>query len=46
MIFILWKVGAILGNWEKTQEQGYVVLFQGSEIPAGFHYKNLILLGV
>ena len=35
--------GAILGNGYGVQGQNYVVLLQGSEVPAGFHYRNLIL---
>ena len=46
MVLVLWKVGGIPGNWLETQEQNCVALFLGSEIPAGFHYKNLILLGI
>ena len=43
MVLVLWGIGAILGNWYGIQGQNYVVLLQGSEISAGFHYGNLIL---
>ena len=35
--------GAILGNKYEIQGQRYVALLQGSEITAGFHYRNCIL---
>ena len=35
-------VGAILGNRYGIQGQNYVGLLLGSEISAGFHYRNLI----
>ena len=35
--------GAILGNGRGIQVQNYVALLQGSEVTAGFHYKNSIL---
>ena len=34
---------AILGNGYGVQGQNYVVLLQGSEVPAGFHNRKLIL---
>ena len=37
------RVGSILGNGFGIQEQNYVALLQGSEVTAGFHYKNWIL---
>ena len=49
MVLVLWWWGgggggsAILGNGYGVQGQNYVVLLQGSEVPAGFHYRNLIL---
>ena len=36
-------VGVILGNWQEIQGQNYVTLLQGSEMTAGFHYRNWIL---
>ena len=36
-------VGAILGNGCGILGQNYVALLQGSEMTAGFHYKNWIL---
>ena len=39
----LWRVCAILGNRYRIQGQNYVSLFQGSEISAGFHYRDWIL---
>ena len=43
VILVLWGVGAILGNGYGIQRQNYVALLLGSEISAGFHYRNLIL---
>ena len=40
---VLWEVGAILGNGYRIQVQNYVTLFVGSEMPAGFNNRNLIL---
>ena len=36
-------VGVILGNGWAIQGQNYVALLQGSEMTAGFHYRNWIL---
>ena len=36
-------IDAILGNWCGIQGQIYVALLQGSEMTAGFHYRNWIL---
>ena len=36
------EVGAILLNEHGIQVQNYVALLQGSEITAGFHYRNWI----
>ena len=36
-------VGAILGNGCGIQGHNYVKLLQGSEMTAGFHYRNCIL---
>ena len=43
MILVRWDVAAILGNRYGIQGQTYVALLLGSQIPAGFHYRNLIL---
>ena len=40
---LLWGVDAILGNGYGIRGQNYVALLQGSEMSAGFHYRNLIL---
>ena len=37
------QVTAILGNGYGIQGQNHVALLQGSEMPAGLHYRNLIL---
>ena len=37
MVIVLWQVNAILGG------KNYVAWFQRSEMPVGFHYRNLIL---
>ena len=42
MVIVLWEVTAILGNGCGIQGQKYVAWLQGSEIPVGFHYRNLI----
>ena len=36
-------VGAAVGNGPGIQGQNYVALLQGSEMTAGFHYRNWIL---
>ena len=41
MVIILWEVTAILGNGCGIQGQKYVAWLQGSEIPEGFHYRNM-----
>ena len=33
-------VSATLGNWCGIPGQKYVALLQGSEMAAGFHYRN------
>ena len=40
MVLVPWVVGAILGNGYGIQGQNDVALLQGSEITAGFHYRN------
>ena len=40
MVLVSWVVGAILGNGYGIQGQNDVALLQGSEITAGFHYRN------
>ena len=42
MVLVLWEVAAILGNGCGIQGQNYVAWLQGSKMPVGFHYKNLI----
>ena len=42
MILVLWEVAAILGNSRGIQGQNNIAWPEGSEIPVGFHYKNLI----
>ena len=42
MVLALWEVAAILGNGCGIQGQNYVARLQGSKMPVGFHYKNLI----
>ena len=42
MVLVQWQVAAILGNGCGIQEKNYVAWLQGSEMPVGFHYKNLI----
>ena len=39
---IFWGVSLILGNRYGLQEQNYVALLQGSEMPVGLHFRNLI----
>ena len=36
-------VSAILGNGRGIQGQNYVAWLQGSKMPVGFRYRNLIL---
>ena len=43
MVLVLWEVAAILGNAYGIKRQNYVALLQGSEMSAGFHYRNFIL---
>ena len=43
MVLVLWEVTAILGNRCGIQEQTCVAWLQGSKVPVGFHYGNLIL---
>ena len=43
MVMVLWEVTAILGNDCGIQTKKYVTWLQGSEIPVGFYYRNLIL---
>ena len=43
MVLVMWGVGAILGNGYGIQGLNYLALLQGSEITAGFHYRNWIL---
>ena len=43
MVLVLWEVAAIFGNRYVIQGQNYVALFQGNEMPATFHNRNLIL---
>ena len=40
MVLVPWVVGAILGNGYGIQGQNDVAILQGSEITAGFHYRN------
>ena len=42
MVSVLWEVAAILGNGCGIQGLYYVAWLQGSKIPVGFHFKNLI----
>ena len=39
---IFWGVSLILGNRYGLQEQNYVALLQGSEMPVGLYFRNLI----
>ena len=43
MVLVLWEVDVILGNGCRIQGQSHVAWLQGSEMPVGFHYMNLIL---
>ena len=43
LVIVLWEVNAILRNGCEIQRQNYVAWLQGSEMPVGFHYRNLIL---
>ena len=43
MVSVLSEDAAILGTGCGIQGQSYVALLQGSEISAGFHYRDLIL---
>ena len=40
---VQWRVDTILENVYGIQGQKCVALFQGSEMPAGFHYRSLVL---
>ena len=42
MVLVLWEPTAFLGNGRGIKGQNYVVWLQGSKIPIGFHYRNLI----
>ena len=42
MVLVLWEAAAILENGFRIQGQNYVAWLQGSKMPVGFHYKNLI----
>ena len=42
IVLVLWAVPDILGNGCGIQGQIYVAWLQGSKMPVGFHYKNLI----
>ena len=42
MVIALWKVTAVLGTVCGMQGEKYVAWLQGSEVPVGFHYRNLI----
>ena len=42
-VLVLWEVAAILGNGYGIEGQNYVALLQGSEMPAGFQHRNLVL---
>ena len=44
MVLVLRKVGPVLGTWIGMWEQNYVALLQGSEISAGLHSRNLIIM--
>ena len=43
MVLVLCVVAAILRNGYGIQGQNYAALLQRSKIPAGFHYRNLML---
>ena len=42
MVLVLWEPTAFLGNGRGIKGQNYVAWLQGSKIPIGFHYRNLI----
>ena len=42
-IFVLWHVAAILWNGCRFKGESPVSWLQGSKMPLGFHYKNLML---
>ena len=44
MVLVLRRVGPVLGTWIGMCEQNYVALLQGSEISAGLHSRNLIIM--
>ena len=44
MVFVSWRVSAILGNRYGIQRQNYVALLEGSKITAGLFYRNWILI--
>ena len=43
MVLVPWDIAAVLGNRYGIQGQTYVALLLESQIPAGFHYRNLKL---
>ena len=43
MVLVLWAVAAIIGNGCEIQGKNYAARLQGSKMPIGFHYRNLIL---
>ena len=43
MILGLWGISPILGNGYGILGQYYIALFQGSEMSAGLHSRDLIL---
>ena len=43
MVLLLWGVDAVLGNGYGIKGLNYVAMLQGSKVPAGFHYRGLIL---
>ena len=43
MALVLWGIGATLENGYGIQRQNYVAFLLGSEMSAGFHYRNLML---
>ena len=42
VVLFLWEVAVILGNGCGIQGQNYDAWLQGSKMPVGFHYKNII----
>ena len=44
MVLFLWEVAVIIGNGCGIQGQNYVAWLQGSKMPAGFHYKNVVCM--